>query len=223
MQCGPQFSLRRVELGEADAPRVADLYARCGDYFLLQDGELPSLADARALFFDVPPGREAKDQTVFGWEAPDGLCAVAAILRDYPVQGTWYLGFMIVDVGQRGRGVGRSAYLELEDFAASQGANEIRLAVLEENEAGERFWRSLGFEETRRVGPDTFKRRSHRRVELNRLLDPSLAKAQMPASSNPSATNEGGNGARASTAGLAPRSRRSEAAWSRVPSPRPRP
>src|SRR3546814_10804994 len=95
-----------------------------------------------------------------------GLYAIAAILRDYPRDGTWYLGFMIVDAAQRGRGVGRSIYSTVESWVAARGATEIRLAVLEANEAAERFWRSLGFIEYRRVGPDTFKMRSHRRIEL---------------------------------------------------------
>ncbi|WP_330217083.1 GNAT family N-acetyltransferase [Sphingobium lactosutens] len=81
-----------------------------------------------------------------------------------------WAGFMIVDAAQRGRGVGRSIYSTVESWAAARGAIEIRLAVLEANEAAERFWRSLGFIEYRRVGPDTFKMRSHRRIELSRRL-----------------------------------------------------
>src|SRR3546814_19515861 len=77
---------------------------------------------------------------------------------------------MIVDAAKRGRGVGRSMYSTVESWAAARGATEIRLAVLEANEAAERFWRSLGFIEYRRDGPDTFKMRSHRRIELSRRL-----------------------------------------------------
>ena len=165
------------ELTELDAGDVASLYARCSDYFLLQDGEAPTLADARELFSDVPPEKEPEDQTVIGWKGAVGLYAVAAILRDYPAKGTWYLGFMIIDAERRGHGMGRCIYSAVENWAASRGAGEIRLSVLEQNVAGERFWRSLGFEEVRRVGPDTFKMRSHRRIELSRLLNGSLATA----------------------------------------------
>jgi ribosomal protein S18 acetylase RimI-like enzyme len=54
-------------------------------------------------------------------------------------------------------------------------AQEIRLVVLETNEAAEKFWRSLGYRELRRVGPDTFKSLSHHRVELSRPLAGNLA------------------------------------------------
>ena len=174
-----QFLMEPVELTEDDASDVADLYSRCSDYFLLQDGEPATLADARELFSDVPPEKEPRDQTVFGWRGAEGLYAVAAIVRDYPVDGTWYLGFMIVDPARRGRGVGRMIYSAVEDWAVSHGAGEIRLAVLEHNEAGERFWRSRGFEEVRRVGPDSFKTRSHHRIELSRSLQCSSAFAEI--------------------------------------------
>jgi GNAT superfamily N-acetyltransferase len=158
------------QLSEADTSEVAILYDRCADYFLLQDGVASTLDDAQKLFTDVPPEKNAEDQTVLGWRGDDGLYAVAAILRDYPRAGTWYLGFMIVDARHRGRGLGRSIYAAIERWAAAMGAIEIRLAVLEANEGGERFWRSVGFDEVRRVGPDRFKLRSHRRIELHRRI-----------------------------------------------------
>ena len=160
-----------AELSEADAPEVASLYKRCADYFMLQDGAVPTLSDACGLFTDLPPGKAPRDQTVLGWRCGEDLDAIAAILRDYPCEGTWYLGFVMVDARLRGRGLGRSIYAAIEKWAAARGAREIRLAVLEANEAGERFWRSLGFGEVRRVGPDRFKLRLHRRIELGRRID----------------------------------------------------
>lgn len=157
-----------VELSEAHVPEVASLYGRCADYFIFQDGVAPDVADAHALFTDVPPEKNARDQTVLGWRCDEELSAVGAILRDYPRDGTWYLGFMIVDADLRGRGLGRLMYAAIEQWAAGRGATEIRLAVLEENRLGESFWRSVGFGEVRRVGPDVFKARSHRRIELSR-------------------------------------------------------
>jgi len=162
-------------LTEHDAGDVADLYARCTDYFMLQDGEPATLADAIDLFRDVPDEKSSADQTVMGWRGENGLIAVGAILRDYPSDGVWYLGFMIIDSAARGQGIGRSIYDTIKQWAAARGAQEIRLAVLEANEAAERFWRSLGYRELRRVGPDMFKSRSHHRVELCRPLRSNLA------------------------------------------------
>lgn len=118
-------------LTEHDAGDVLDLYARCIDYFMLQDGEPATLADAIELFRDVPEGKSAIDQTVMGWRGQNGLMAVVPVLRDYPSYGVWYLGFMIVDASARGKGIGRSIYDAIERWVVDRGAQEIRLAVLE--------------------------------------------------------------------------------------------
>ena len=162
-------------LTEHDVGDVADLYARCTDYFMLQDGEPATPADALDLFRDVPEEKSAADQIVMGWRGENGLIAVAAVLRDYPSDGVWYFGFMIVDPAARGQGLGRSVYGMIEQWVADRGAQEIRLAVLEANETAERFWRSLSYRELRRVGPDTFKSRSHHRVELCRSMSDNTA------------------------------------------------
>lgn len=169
-----------VELVQSDAPAVANLFARCADYFLLQDGVIPDLRDAVALFSDVPPEKTADEQTVLGWRDDHGLFVVAAILRDYPGDGISYLGLLLVDASRRGQGIGRFFYRSIEAWAAAQGAREMRLAVLEASEDAERFWRALGFDEMRRVGPDRFKERCHRRVELRRLRTGHLAGITSP-------------------------------------------
>ena len=65
-----------IKLTQADAADVADLYNRCSDYFLLQDGAAPTLDDARELFSDVPPEKSAHNQAVLGWKGPGGLYGV---------------------------------------------------------------------------------------------------------------------------------------------------
>ena len=159
-----------LALTTENVAKVADLYGRCADYFLLQDGEAPTLADAQELFTDVPIGKTSDEQTVLGWQGMDGLSAVAAILRDYPLAGTWYLGLLLVEPAHRCEGLGRSIYAEIEAWALAEGAREMRLAVLEANERGAHFWRSCGFHALRRVGPDQFKTRSHWRIEYCRHL-----------------------------------------------------
>jgi len=161
---------RYVELTKSDAVAIADLFVRCADYFLLQDGVMPGLADAIALFSDVPPTKVEGDQVILGWRDDKGLYAVAAVLRDYPGDGIWYLGLLLIDPGHRGHGFGRTLYGEIDTWTTTHGAREMRLAVLEANGPGECYWRALGFEELRRVGPDPFKKKRHCRVELGRSM-----------------------------------------------------
>lgn len=161
-----------IKLTLADAGPIAALFARCSDHFLLQDGVEADPSDAVALFRDVPTGKSATDQTIFGWRDDSGLYAVAAMLRDYPEDGVWYLGLLLLDPRRRGQGVGRALHEALVRHVIGKGAREFRLAVIEANVGAERFWRSLGYRERRRVGLEAFKARQQRRVEMTRDLRP---------------------------------------------------
>ncbi|MDE1150070.1 MAG: GNAT family N-acetyltransferase [Azospirillaceae bacterium] len=164
----PAFALRR--LSPDDVPAIADLYARCRDYFLLEGGAPPTVDDAHVLFTDIPESKQAVDQAVFGWGQGGRLDAVAAVLSDYPVVGEWYLGVLLVDPARRGQGVGRTIYGMVEAWAVARGARHMRVAVLEANTAAHGFWRSLGFADLRTVAAERFGRKWHRRVELRRDL-----------------------------------------------------
>jgi ribosomal protein S18 acetylase RimI-like enzyme len=169
----PAFSLgsHGLEmLSRADSPAIFDLYRRCGNFFVLQDGEPPVPADADELFTDVPPSKRPEDQHVFGCRRDGRLEALAALLVDYPAPGSWYLGLLIVDPLVRGQGLGRKMYASLEASASQRGARQILAGVLRENASALRFWRSLGFERLRVVGPRTFKGRTHLIDELARQL-----------------------------------------------------
>jgi ribosomal protein S18 acetylase RimI-like enzyme len=157
-------------LSRADAPAILDLYNRCSDYFLLQDGEPAAASDADELFDDVPPSKQPEDQHVLGYCSERRLDAVAALLTDHPDPGDWYVGLLLLDPHQRGRGLGRELYADIERWSADRGAKRMMLAVLKENAQAQRFWRSLGFEHVRTVQPATFKRKSHIRYELARRL-----------------------------------------------------
>lgn len=157
-------------LSPAEAPAVFDLYARCADYFLLQDGEVATRSDADELFTDVPPGRSPEHQHVLGLRAGGRLDAVAALLADYPQAGEWYLGLLLIVPERRGQGLGRELYASIEHWSMRQGATRMLLAVLEENASAYRFWRSLGFRTVRKVDAASFKQKVHRRYELARPL-----------------------------------------------------
>lgn len=157
-------------LSPTDAPEVLDLYARCADYFLLQDGEAAAASDAHELFTDVPPSKCPKDQYVLGYRREGLLAAVAALLPNHPQPRDWYLGLLLLDPRLRGQGLGREMYTSIERWSAAHGAKRMLLAVLIENAAAHHFWRSLDFEPVRTVEAVNFKRKSHVRHELARRL-----------------------------------------------------
>jgi len=154
----------------SQASAVLDLFERCRDYFLLQDGEPAAAADADELFADVPSTKVPDDQFVIGCWQGEKLAGLAALLMDYPGKADWYLGFFLVDPAARGRGLGRTFYAAIERWSAEQGAKRMMLSVIEANVPALQFWRSLGFELVRTVEATKFKQKLHVRQELARKL-----------------------------------------------------
>jgi GNAT superfamily N-acetyltransferase len=132
-------------LSEIDSKGIASLYRECADYWTLVTGRVASSADVTTLLTDRPPTVAPSNKLVLGLHDGARLVAIVDALRDYPVEGTWWLGLLLITPESRGRGLGRRLYAALESWSATQGASEIRLCVQVQNTRGARFWQALGF------------------------------------------------------------------------------
>ena len=140
-----------ARLGMADAPAVQRLFERCADFFVLTEGEppAPDLAEKELTF--VIPGASVDDTACFGVFDGERLIAFALLLPEpRKPSGEWWLGLLLLDPAERGRGLGPQIHKELVEWLAAQGATKLWIAVLAQNEAAERFWRRLGYEERNR-------------------------------------------------------------------------
>ena len=88
------------------------------------------------------------DIFVLGYFDRDRLIAEMSLLRGYPAAGDWWVALFVVDPAYRGRGTGRRICEATFEWI---GSGTIVMAVDEKNPRGEKFWRSLGFAETKRV------------------------------------------------------------------------
>ncbi len=150
---GYKFSL----LGTETIPALQGLLDRCADYSLLVKGEQPGSTAAESMLADCPPGRMSEDKVVIGISDPqDVLVGVLDAVCGYPAEDCWWLGLLLLDPSQRNQGLGRRIYRSFEQWVGQQGANNILLGVLEENEKAFRFWRSLGFEVVEKQSPRIF-------------------------------------------------------------------
>ncbi|MGP4081398.1 GNAT family N-acetyltransferase [Pseudalkalibacillus sp. R45] len=67
-------------------------------------------------------------------------------LPENPKDGFPWIGLFVVHSDFQGTGLASSAYALLEEKLKSYGHTEIRLAILEKNKPGKRFWEKQGFE-----------------------------------------------------------------------------
>jgi GNAT superfamily N-acetyltransferase len=140
-----------ARLGPDDAARLQPLLERCADYYLLADGAHPRADEALHEITALPPNRVAEDKFAFGVFEGEATVAYLDLLRDYPKAGEWWIGFLLIDPGQRGRGLGTSLYRAAAGYAKGEGATQILLGVLEQNPRAQRFWTAMGFIESGRA------------------------------------------------------------------------
>ena len=129
-----------------DLGDLQSLLEKCADYSLMVDGTLPNPSEAASLLVDCPVGKTIVDKFVFGFSnGEQGLIGMLDAVRDYPTQGDWWLGLLLLDPAQRNKGLGRRIYQSFEDWVSQQGARRIFLGVVEENQKAYQFWQKLGF------------------------------------------------------------------------------
>ena len=146
---GEGFRAEELTL-ERDRDELQELLERCADYFVMAEGRPPSKEAAEAEFTTVPAGHSAKNIVVIGIRREARLIGVVVLLRDYPKPHEWWLGFLVIEPAERSRGLGGRVMNGVFDWLRAQNARVLHLAVLEQNTAGERFWRRMGFVETTR-------------------------------------------------------------------------
>jgi RimJ/RimL family protein N-acetyltransferase len=131
----------------ADAPHVQRLFERCADFFVLTEGQppAPDLAE-KELTFTIPGG-SPDDIACFGVFDGDRLIAFAQLLPNPGQRLEWWFGLLLLDPAERSRGLGPRIHEELLAWLAAQGATKLWIGVLTQNEAAERFWKRLGYEE----------------------------------------------------------------------------
>ena len=136
----------------ADLDRITDLFARAGDYIQLESGKSPNPDFVHDTLTGIPDGA---DIFLRGFERPDKtLAGFASNLRHYPEHGHWYMGLLLLDPAERGRGLGRIAAQNIIDAARADGAPCIRIAVLDQNHKGRAFWDRMGYRPERSVQGD---------------------------------------------------------------------
>src|SRR5215213_1984008 len=113
-----------------DESILQELLERCSDYYLLHEG-WPTPKDAAGYELSaVPDGRSADDLRVIGVASGTGeLVAVAQLLRDYPADGDWWIGLLVVAPALRGCGVGSRLFEHVVQMVRAEGGRALYLAV----------------------------------------------------------------------------------------------
>ena len=143
-----------VELGLADAPLLQRFFDDNPAYFLAVQGEPAGPGEAHEELAGLPPtGWAFTKKWVIGYVDADGrLAAMAEVITDLLAPDVWHIGLFIVASARHGQGLAQTLIDELEAWARAQGADWMRLGVVEGNARAERFWASRGYVPVRARG-----------------------------------------------------------------------
>jgi len=158
---------------DLSAERVADtdvecfqaLLTHCEDYHQLVYGRPATEDEARRFPSERPPGLTPEQAHLLALRDTNGrMVGMLEGLKDYPSPGEWYLGLMLLAPEVRGQGRGEAVLQAYVSQVRAEGGRLLRLAAVEQNEAGRRFWARMGFQEEKWVGP------LEQGLRMNRLL-----------------------------------------------------
>ncbi|WP_234123737.1 GNAT family N-acetyltransferase [Clostridium hydrogenum] len=140
---------------------VYNLCVACSDYYILSDGVKPTNEDAKEIFAELPPDKNYEDKFVFGvFNNKEMLVGIVDIVRNFPEDGEWMIGLMILEPKERGSGLGKETHNAIAQWSKQLGAKTLRIGVIEENYNGIKFWTKLGYEEIKQTDME-FKSKKH--------------------------------------------------------------
>jgi len=148
-----------------DKPEVVKLFHTTKEYFILSEGKLPE--DAEEFFYDLPPGKQADDKMLFGLFEGDNPVAVADIVKDFPEEGVWMTGLLLVHGEMQKKGLGKALQQLLIDHAKEHGAGIHRVGVLEQNTPALKFWQKLEYKKISTSEPRHYRDKTSRVIVMH--------------------------------------------------------
>ncbi len=184
---------RARTLVASDVPALQHFFEENPEYFLAVNGDPPRESEAQEEFDELPPAEISFNKRwLIGFTEETGnLVGIADILSDILAAHVWHIGIFIVATSLHGTGVALSFYEAMESWMASNGAQWVRLGVVEGNVRAEHFWRKSGYSEVRkRTGIQMGSRTNTVRVLVKPLSNGTLAQYQsLVARDNPQSSD----------------------------------
>lgn len=147
----PLPELHAFELGAGSESLLQRFFDENPLYFESVNGEPAQPGEAREeIHGPLPAGWPYTKNWVIGYaDAHGSLQAMANVVADLLTPTVWHVGTFIVATPRHGSGDAQVLYQSLETWAREQGAQWLRLGVVQGNVRAERFWERQGFTQTR--------------------------------------------------------------------------
>jgi GNAT superfamily N-acetyltransferase len=151
LPASPIAGLQVMELGAGTEALLQRFFEENPAYFCAVEGE-PAGPDAahEAIHDPLPAGWPYTKKWVIGYVDSAGqLVAMADVTSDLLAPGVWHIGLFIVATARHGSGDAQALFAGLQAWALANGAQWLRLGVVQGHARAERFWQQQGFVQTR--------------------------------------------------------------------------
>jgi ribosomal protein S18 acetylase RimI-like enzyme len=133
-------------LGPNDEAQLRELLESDSDYFKIANDEPPRPGEAKSLLSDLPEAKGQHDKFVYAvFDHSGTLVAVFDLVRGYPDDKTWFLGFLFVVPNKRNMGLGSHLLEAICTHVKQGGGAAIRLGVVRENFRARALYGRTGF------------------------------------------------------------------------------
>lgn len=143
-----EFTLKRLgvkDIEDEDKKNaLLQIYTSNDWYFSLQN-DTPSLENIKNDITLKPEGLNLDSKYYFLIYDKEKSIAVIDFLKGYPTNDTVFIGLLMVDENIQGEGYGSKIVNGLMKKFKTEGYRTVRIAVIEENDKGLKFWNKLGF------------------------------------------------------------------------------
>ncbi|HSQ87203.1 GNAT family N-acetyltransferase [Romboutsia sp.] len=122
------------------------LYDLCSDYHMMCSGRNATDEDVVRIF-KYDDKKALEDSLTLGvYNKCDLLIGMVDIFKNYPDNGTWMIGLLLLSPNERNKKLGKIIHEEIKKYALIQGVDTFRIGVVEQNTKGIKFWKSLGYQ-----------------------------------------------------------------------------
>lgn len=141
-----------IELTADELPALQAFFDANPLYFESVHGEPPGADAAREVLDDAPPPEMSYSRKfLIGFQDADSrLVGMAEVVTNLLAVGVWHIGLYIIATARHGNGEARALHDALVHWFSLQGAQWVRLGVVEGNTRAERFWEHCGYAEVRK-------------------------------------------------------------------------
>ena len=130
-------------LSNADVNQLQEFLNAFDDFFLACEGEKGS---ATSILSACTSNKDIrKDKHVLGICEKEKLIGMIDLLQNYPTNGTWTIGYLLIHTDYRGKHIGSLLIEDLCKILKEKGILCLRCIVQDQNQKALAFWLNNGF------------------------------------------------------------------------------